>query len=178
MAGSQTECEWCGAAEAPANLSWQTIVAPADEPGERIRISGTVYQPDGATPAEGIVIYIYHTNAQGVYPKNTPNDGRMSWRHGYLRGWMRTVADGKYEFRTIKPSPYPGRRDPAHIHITISGAGYPEYFIEDFLFEGDPLIMDSERLRFERGGFPHIVRLERDAQGDLRGTRNIRLRRV
>ncbi len=39
MAAGQNGCEWCGAAEAPANLSWQTIVASANEPGERIRIS-------------------------------------------------------------------------------------------------------------------------------------------
>jgi protocatechuate 3,4-dioxygenase, beta subunit len=176
QAGS--DCEGCGAAEAPANLSWATEIAPAGEPGERLVMSGTVYEPDGVTPARDILLYVYHTNSSGVYPKNTPNNGRNSWRHGYLRGWMRTGADGRYEFRTIKPEPYPNATEPAHIHVTLSGPGLPEYYIASYIFEGDRFITDALRSKLRaEGELPSIISLKREANGLLRGSRNITLRR-
>jgi hypothetical protein len=36
---------------APQTLSWQARIAPRDEPGQPLVISGTVYAPDGATPS-------------------------------------------------------------------------------------------------------------------------------
>jgi protocatechuate 3,4-dioxygenase beta subunit len=50
-------CEGCEAVfEAmPTELSWAARIAPADEPGEPLRIEGVVRQPDGA-PAAGIVV--------------------------------------------------------------------------------------------------------------------------
>ena len=175
---AQDNCEGCGAADAPANLSWRAEIAPASEPGERLVMSGTVYEPDGVTPAKDILLYVYHTNAEGVYPKRTPNNGRLSWRHGYLRGWMRTGADGRYEFHTIKPMPYPNGAEPAHIHATVSGPGLQEYFIADYIFEGDRLITERVRSRLrERGELSSIISLSRDGNGVLRGVRDIRLRR-
>ena len=177
LAQSPSSCEWC-AADVPANPSSKTVIAPAGEPGEPLVISGTVYKEDGRTPAEGIIVYAYHTNAAGIYPKRTPNDGTPQWRHGYLRGWMRTDADGHYEFRTIKPGPYPGRPDPAHIHMTVQGAGYPEFWIEGLWFEGDPRIKREMRARLsKRGGFDPIIRLTKDKDGAWRGTRDIQLER-
>jgi protocatechuate 3,4-dioxygenase beta subunit len=55
----------------------------------KLMLTGTVYQADGKTPAESVIIYIYHTNRQGLYPKS---GGETDWarRHGYIRGWVRT----------------------------------------------------------------------------------------
>lgn len=39
-----------------------------------------------------------------------------SWR---LEGWAKTDFEGRFEFRTIRPGPYPGRREAAHIHLTL-----------------------------------------------------------
>jgi len=162
---------------APDSLSWQTVIAPEDEPGERLVISGTVYKPDGTTPAEGIVVYVYHTNVEGIYPKRGDETGNGR-RHGYLRGWMRTNENGRYRFHTIKPGAYPSRKDPAHIHMTISGSGIPEYWIHSTWFAGDPLI--TERLKQERlsglehtGGSSNIIALHRDEKGVWRGKRDI-----
>ncbi len=57
-----------------------------------------------------------------------------------LKGWMQYGADGKYEFHTIKAAPYPGGSNPAHIHGTLSAPGYTECWIENYLFEDDPLL--------------------------------------
>ena len=182
LAQAQDECEWCGAADAPANPPSKIVIPPPGEPGEPLVISGTVYKEDGRTPAEGILIYAYHTNAAGIYPKRTPDSGRPQWRHGYLRGWIRTGADGRYEFRTIRPAAYPGRTEPAHIHLTISGTNYPEYS-GTFWFADDPLVTPELRARNDaivatRSMRPAVIlTLRRDKSGVLRGTHDIRLQR-
>jgi protocatechuate 3,4-dioxygenase beta subunit len=166
----QRECEWCGAADAPARLSWRTAIAPAGEPGEPLLISGTVYRPDGKTPAKGLLLYVYHTDARGYY-RTSPTEHR----HGRLRGWMRTNNEGRYEFSTIRPAPYPEMNEPAHIHITVSGTDTPEYWIDSFWFEGDPLITTEKRARLSgRGGFSPIIALKRDENSLWRGSRDIR----
>lgn len=47
------DCEYCGAPDAPpaSDLSWRAAIAPPEEPGERLIVSGVVYEPDGRTPA-------------------------------------------------------------------------------------------------------------------------------
>lgn len=40
-----------------------------NDPGPKIKISGTIYRLDGKTPAPDIVLYIYHTDQQGLYTK-------------------------------------------------------------------------------------------------------------
>lgn len=163
---------WAGAADAPDQLSWRTTVAPATEPGEPLVMTGTIYEADGRTPARGILLYVYHTDATGYY--NQPN--RLPAR---LRGWLRTGGDGRYEFHTIKPGPYPGRSDPAHIHATLSRADYPEYWIDSYWFAGDPRITQDKLAQLTgRGGFEPIVKLTRDTQGTWRGVRDLKLQRV
>ena len=99
MSLPQENCNWCGTSEAPVDASWRTIIPPEGEPGEKLIISGIVFYADGETPAEGIIIYIHHTNTEGVYPKKGSEKGNGQY-HGYLRGWMKTDSNGKYEFET------------------------------------------------------------------------------
>ncbi len=152
-------------------MSSKITIAADNEPGERLVMSGTIFQPDGKTPAEGVVLYVYHTDSTGYYSKDDdPYNPR-------LRGWMRTGADGKYEFSTIKPAPYPHRDTPAHIHAQIYSDKVPEYGIDEYWFDGDPLINDvqKKKLLTGRGGFTSIVKLPRDSSGVLHGVRDIRL---
>ena len=61
---SDTPCEWCGAGEGPLVLTWEDTIATAEEPGERLVVSGTVFHADGVSPASDVVLYFYHTNAK------------------------------------------------------------------------------------------------------------------
>lgn len=161
----------CSKCIAPQAMSPRVMIANVDEAGERLVMSGTIFQPDGKTPAEGIVLYVYHTDATGYYSKDDdPYNPR-------LRGWMKTGPDGKYEFRTIKPAPYPRRDTPAHIHAQIYSDKIPEYSIDEYWFEGDPLINDTQRKKLltGRGGFKSIIKLTRDSSGLLHGIRDIKL---
>lgn len=144
----------------PENLSWQTEIAAASEPGERLEISGVVYKRDGKTPAPGVILYLYQTDASGYYPSR-PNASGLSRRHGRLRSWMKTNANGEYKFTTIRPAPYPNGDTPAHIHITVKEPDKNEYYIDDYEFEDDPLLTESQRsMRSKRGG-SGIIRLTR-----------------
>jgi protocatechuate 3,4-dioxygenase beta subunit len=153
----------------PAHLSWQASLAPAGEPGEALVVSGTVFAADGKTPASGVVVYAYQTDARGLYT----NDGRPGIPR--LHGWMRTDARGRYEFRTIRPASYPGQTVAAHIHMSVEEDGR-EQTIDDIHFEGDPLLTASMRQRtVTEGPFSTLCRATADAGGVLRCTRNIRL---
>jgi protocatechuate 3,4-dioxygenase beta subunit len=160
----------CGSCEQPSNIASETTIS-IGEKGEPLTISGTVYKADGKTPASGIILFFYHTDATGHYNnEDDPNDPR-------LKGWVKTGADGHYKFTTIKPAPYPKLTTPAHIHVHLFNKDLPENYIDDFWFTGDTLIKDSEKKRFESlGNFSPIVMLTRDTEGMLNGTRNIRLK--
>ena len=162
----------CGSCIAPPELSWKTAISSKEEPGEPLDISGTIYQADGLTPAGDFVLFVYHTDATGYYNKDDDAS------HPRLHGWMHVGADGRYEFRTIKPAPYPHRTTPAHIHAHVYGPGYSERSIADYWFAGDRFITEEAREKAVHDGddAPVVVALERDPEGVLRGVRDIRLR--
>lgn len=111
-------------------------------------INGIVYKADGKTPAPGVILYIYHTDETGHY---TAKKGAQGWekRHGSIRGWMRTNEKGEYKFVTLRPAPYPGHSEPAHIHITIKEPKLNEYYIDEFVFDDDPLLTPPKRAQLE-----------------------------
>lgn len=119
-----------------------------DQPGPKIEISGIVYKKDGQTPAAGIVLYVYHTNQEGIYPKN---EKEMNSKHGTIRAWLKTDAEGRYKFFTMIPASYPNSNNPKHIHAIIKEPGKTAYWIEDFLFADDPLLPKEKEIK-PRGG--------------------------
>ncbi len=153
--------------------SWKTVIVSEKEPGEPLIISGRIFAPDGTTPLEGINLLVYQTDATGVYSTRAQDGINRNTR---INGAMRTDAQGRYEFRTIKPGSYPGSRNPAHIHAYVSGPGYPEYWIDDFLFADDPFVTEEMKNRLgSKGSFSSVLKLERGQDGILRGARDIRI---
>jgi len=119
--------------------AWKTVLTSKDEPGEPLIVTGIVYAPDGKTPAPGITVYVYHTDAEGYYRK-----GANSSDNPRIKGTMITNGEGQYEFRTIKPGAYPGGGNPAHIHYVLSGKAYPKHN-DEVMFEGDPYLTPRDR---------------------------------
>jgi protocatechuate 3,4-dioxygenase beta subunit len=105
----------------------KAVVAGPQEPGTRISVSGQVLQPDGKTPAAGVTMYVYHTDNTGRYAPPGVRGAR-------LQAWLKTDAQGRYEFTTIRPGMYPDGSEPAHIHYQFWGT-VPHQWNEDLVFD-------------------------------------------
>jgi protocatechuate 3,4-dioxygenase beta subunit len=155
---------------AEKNAPSKIIIAAKEEPGARLIVTGQVFGPDGKSPLAGASVYVYHTDAKGLYTPET-NDNR----NPRLRGYMRTDAQGRYEFSTIKPAPYPNNRIAAHIHYVVNATGHQERVFE-IVFEGDPKI--DERMRADaakEGSAFSICALTRDQQGVWRCAQDVKM---
>lgn len=112
--------------------------------GERIKVYGRVID-ERSRPVPNALIEVWQANSGGRYRHK--NDGYLAPLDPNFGGYGRclTDADGNYNFRTIKPGPYPwpnGGNDwrPAHIHFSIFGVAFAQRLITQMYFEGDPHI--------------------------------------
>jgi len=159
-----------GAAAASAEIA-ETKLVSAAEPGQQLVVSGTIYGPDGVTPARGVRLFLYHTDTQGYYSQPRDNS-----REARIRGWVPADEQGRYRFRTIQPAHYAtGARPPAHIHTHLYGPDMPAHWMDSFLF-ADDRYLTAEQVSESRklGEFSPIM------QGNARGgvlycARDIRL---
>lgn len=169
-----TPCEGCEAAfdGLPAQLGSHGRIAPPTEPGEALELTGVVRDASGQARA-GIIVYAYHTDRGGIYPKAPLLDGDAA-RHGRLRGWVRTDADGRYTLRSIRPGGYPGEAVPQHIHLHIVEPARCTYYLGDVLFDDDPRLTPALRAR-ERNAYggSGIVQPRRDGDGLWKAQRDI-----
>ncbi len=114
--------------------------------GDVIRVSGRVLDEHGE-PIEGALVDIWQANAHGRYHHEDDTSERPEDPN--FQGWamMKTDADGRYSFRTIKPGAYTAMGDsvpPPHIHYKVSRRGYRELTTQMY-WDGDPL-NDKDRL--------------------------------
>jgi protocatechuate 3,4-dioxygenase beta subunit len=123
----------------PAQVSSKARIAPATEPGSPLVIHGRVFKDDARTPAPDVVVFAYQTDASGLYDRG---GGNLSWR---LKGWAKTDAEGRFEFTTIKPGPYPGEQIASHVHFNLLPADGGRYHAGELLFEGDPRLTSRQK---------------------------------
>jgi protocatechuate 3,4-dioxygenase beta subunit len=153
-------------------------LAPANEPGEQIVITGTVFDPTGQAPVPGARIFAYQPDARGNYAA-VPGEPKNIAR---LRGIFTADAAGRYAFATIKPGHVPKRGEPAQIRIHVAPPGTSDadvqrynWAIDDLWFEGDGRVTPSMALNAQRKGrFSPLIHLER-RNGVLYGTANLHL---
>jgi len=111
----------------------RSVLAGPKEPGERVRIRGTVYGPDCKTPLPKALLDVWQADAKGNY-----HGENEAYR---LRGQLLTNERGEYEFESVKPGNYgdaTGWR-PAHFHFTISSPGHKPLTTQLY-FKGDPYL--------------------------------------
>jgi len=123
-----------------------------DGKGEPLFMSGKVVDEAGQ-PIAGALLDVWLTSFDGFYDVQDERQPEMN-----LRGQFITGDDGRYFFRSIKPSSYPipsdgtvgsmlsalGRHPmrPAHVHFIVSAPGYHAVTTHVFV-EGDPYL-DSD----------------------------------
>ncbi len=133
--------------------------------GQKICITGTIFEIDGITPAPNVILYYYHTDINGLYSA-TPYLNPKVNRHGSIRSWVKSDANGKYTIYTVRPGVYPDRGEPAHIHPAIKEPMIDEeYYIDDFVFDDDILLTTAKRKKMENRGGSGILRFLQ--KGDL-----------
>ena len=123
------------------NLTTQRDGAPI---GQRIVLSGRVLDGHGR-PVPNTLIEMWQANAAGRYIHkwdryDAPVDPNFD-------GVGRCLTDdqGRYEFVTIKPGPYPFANHhnawrPAHIHLSVFGPAFVTRLVTQMYFPGDPLL--------------------------------------
>lgn len=159
-------CEGCEALFEYGNKKLTSVDTLPDfkDKGPKMLVTGTIFKKDGKTPAKDVILYIYHTDQTGEYPTKG-NETGWARRHGYIRGWIKTGADGKYSFYTLRPGAYPGRQNPEHIHPTIKEPGYTAYWIDEYLFEDDPILSTKEKNSQPGRGGKGVIKVIKDKNG-------------
>ena len=165
VGGSCDGCDWMFLGMPKAMNAVDTCAGWNEKGTSRIQITGTVYQRDGKTPAPNVIVYYYHTDIHGKY---TPNSSvpKGAERHGYLRGWVKSDQAGHYSIFTIRPASYPGTDFLAHIHVFIKEPKLNKpYYIDEFLFDDDPLMTPERRKGHANRGGNGILTLVKKGNG-------------
>jgi protocatechuate 3,4-dioxygenase, beta subunit len=127
----------------PENINAVDTSAGWYENGQKLLVTGTVFQIDGKTPAANIILYYWHTDKDGYY---SPGKGMhpKAKEHGHLRGWVKTDANGHYAIYTLRPARYPNENLPAHIHLSIREPDVANaYYPDDIVFDDDALLLPA-----------------------------------
>jgi protocatechuate 3,4-dioxygenase beta subunit len=107
-------------------------LATAGERGEPLSLTLSFQSPQGR-PLQNPMVYVYHTDVTGQYRRAAGATGCFRF-HGVLHGWARPDAQGKVMVHSIRPGPYPGSTEPAHVHIVVQFPGQQGFYINDVLF--------------------------------------------
>lgn len=159
-------CEGCEAVfeYGNKNISSVDTLPGFSDAKQKLKITGTIYMPDGKTPAQNVILYVYHTNEEGMYV-DYGNESGWGKRHGSNRGWIKTGKDGRYTFYTSRPGTYPTRDEPAHIHPVILEPNGKYFWIDEYLFDDDPLLTEEGVSNSSPRGGSGVMILEKE--GDL-----------
>jgi len=113
--------------------------------GQVLNVMGRVLNIKGE-PLRGARVEMWQANTHGRYTH--PADGNPAPLDPSFEGFavMRSDAEGRYRFKTIKPGAYPAGPTtvrPPHIHFRLSGEH--DELVTQMYFEGEPL---NEQDRF------------------------------
>lgn len=122
----------------------------------KLKITGTIYESDGVTPAKNVLLFIHQTDENGNFELKRENKKRFV-RH---RGWIKTDKDGRYTFYTFVPGSYIYGNELKQILPIIKEPGKPEQKIETFVFEDDPLLTGECREKIENTNPNRILKLD------------------
>lgn len=115
--------------------------------GERIKITGTVFDGDGK-PILDAMVEIWQADANGIY--NHPADPQHEQADPHFRGFGRSENKNKgvYEFTTIKPGGRDGNAPYINVHVFSRGmlihAMTRLYFADEESNSADPVLSAVE----------------------------------
>ncbi|PZW44830.1 protocatechuate 3,4-dioxygenase alpha subunit [Humitalea rosea] len=111
-----------------AEPDWEDLTRFGPDGAERITLTGTITDGDGALVTDACV---------EIWQADPPaSDDFLGW------GRAATDAKGRFRFTTLKPGPVPGRgntQQAPHIAITILARGLLKALVTRVYFEGEAL---------------------------------------
>ena len=119
--------------------------------GQVLNVMGRVLNIKGE-PVHGAKLEVWQANTHGRYTH--PADTNTAPLDPNFEGFavLKTDAEGRYKFKTIKPGAYPAGSNtirPPHIHFRLSG--HDDELVTQMYFEGEPL---NEQDRFLQNALP------------------------
>ncbi|WP_298497732.1 hypothetical protein [uncultured Algibacter sp.] len=124
---------------------------------QKLKITGTIFESDGVTPAKNVMLFIHQTDENGNFELKRQNKKR----YVHHRGWIKTDADGKYTFYTFVPGKYMYNNELKQILPIVKEPNKPEYKIETFLFDDDPKLIGKCRAKVEKTNPNRILKLDK-----------------
>lgn len=190
LAAASAIVPWPARAQVPPGYHSAKYIAPKGapsrvniangEPGERLLVTGKVMEWPRGLP--NVSLYVFHADRTGRYTREGPNDDMNARLHGALR----TDAQGRYRYETIRPAGY--GENGAHIHYVVTLPGFKPR-MEELRFADDPEAFASppevrglkSGARQASAAFPDyvfaILPVESDTEGTWRMTHDIYLER-
>jgi protocatechuate 3,4-dioxygenase beta subunit len=160
----------------PERANGESMLVDPDD-GDRVVIRGRVSDVDG-NPIAGAVLDCWQNATAGFYAVQQPDEQNPE----NLRGIYRTLDDGTFEIRTVRPVPYPipydgpvgsllkgnsrGWMRPGHTHVWLKADGFKELITHVFDVESEYL--DADPVFGVRDAL--ITSFEKDDNGELSTT--------
>ncbi|MBQ0769266.1 MAG: hypothetical protein KBT58_08235 [Bizionia sp.] len=114
----------------------------------KLKIFGTIFESDGTTPAENVLLYIEQTDEFGDFDLRK----HESKRYVHHRAWIKTDSNGRYTIYTFIPGNDRRYNLLKQLFPVIKAPSYSEYVLESFLFNDDPLLTKLCRKRLAKKG--------------------------
>ena len=140
-------------------LSSSAVMPGSEGKPNPITIQGKVFESDGVTPADGVIIYMYQHDENGDFQFEDENDDKRLLH----RTWIKTDEEGNYSFKTfvpgeaIVPLNYPRHYGPKQYYLVAKSGDSEEYMLPAFMFEDDELIGKSCKRRLKRKGLDILL---------------------
>lgn len=126
---------------------------------EKLKITGTVYEADGVTPAKNTVLYFEQANEDGEYELITKNGVQYLNQSAVIK----TDENGQYTLDTFvpgytrKPLTYPSTSRPKHIHVYVVENGSIAYELPALVFHDDSALSKFCKRRLVKKGQDNLI---------------------
>lgn len=122
------------------------------EPGTPVTIKVKLI---GNSAVANLLIYVYHTDNRGWYSDTAAHILAREGDRGHARlfGYLKSDANGQFQFTTIHPQGYPKSDLPQHIHLEVYDNAGRNLNVTELLFDEDARLKGETRRGALQNGF-------------------------
>ncbi|MGS2726232.1 hypothetical protein ACU8DI_06445 [Psychroserpens sp. BH13MA-6] len=138
--------------ESNLSLSNTDTIPGFNSKAQKLKVTGTIYESDGVTPAKDVVLYIEQADENGDFDLRTSNEQR----YVHHRGWVKTDANGQYTIYTFLPGNDRRYNLLQQLFPIVKHNGEARE-MESLLFDSDPLLSKACRKKITKKGDPSRI---------------------